>query len=673
MTKQDFLNELLENFHLSKFRPGQYEVINSIYKGNDTLVVMPTGGGKSLCYQLPALVADGVAIVISPLIALMKDQVDSLQDINIKAVTINSSIEEAEINQIFEDIIKGEYKIVYVAPERLTSKRFAQLLSHIQISFLAVDEAHCISEWGHDFRPAYLNIRQFLDNLQIAPPIIALTATATPEVQEDIIVQLGMKKVKKYIRGFARPNLKYHTLFKTDKEKVKFIAGVLNKTIGSNIIYCGSRKKVEKLHTDLKSLGIDTLYYHAGLNDKYREQVQNDFFNTENATIIATNAFGMGVDKPNVRNVIHTNLTQTIESYYQEAGRAGRDSKEANCYLLYNPQDRKLQDFFIDSAFPSAETLNTIYDFIVQNEKQTPGFSFDETSLAKELELSVSTMVSVLKQFENLNIIDYNLNAGLSTVKLLYSIEQLRGYAAKIPPIYLEIIENLYRFLGEAVYLDNIAFDIAAFAKKYFYKIDELNNYLMNLVLKNLIKYTGSKHSLRYVLNTTREESFDLDDLAKQLLDRKTIAVGKLLKMQEYVYTSECKRNFILQYFGESDFDGECGTCSSCSGGETVLTNDNLCDVLNIISAYNRKMTKGVLMDYLLGRRSRAIKAFKYYEDDEFGILGDYEEDEVNSILGHLYSLAYIGYSTGQYHPLFITPSGRAYFNRIIEKEKEAN
>lgn len=673
MTKQDFLNELLENFHLSKFRPGQYEVINSIYKGNDTLVVMPTGGGKSLCYQLPALVADGVAIVISPLIALMKDQVDSLQDINIKAVTINSSIEEAEINQIFEDILAGKHKIVYVAPERLASKRFAQLLSHIQISFLAVDEAHCISEWGHDFRPAYLNIRQFLDNLQIAPPIIALTATATPEVQEDIIVQLGMKKVKKYIRGFARPNLKYHTLFKTDKEKVKFIAGVLNKTIGSNIIYCGSRKKVEKLHTDLKSLGIDTLYYHAGLNDRYREQVQNDFFNTENATIIATNAFGMGVDKPNVRNVIHTNLTQTIESYYQEAGRAGRDSKEANCYLLYNPQDRKLQDFFIDSAFPSAETLNTIYDFIVQNEKQNPGFSFDETSIAKELEIPVSTMVSTLKQFEKLNIIDYNLNAGLSTVKLLYSIEQIRGYAAKIPPIYLEIIENLYRFLGEAVYLDNIPFDIDAFAKKYFYKIDELNNYLMNLVLKNLIKYTGSKHSLRYVLNTTREESFDLDDLAKQLLDRKTIAVGKLLKMQEYVYTSECKRNFILQYFGESDFDGECGTCSSCSGGETVLTNDNLCDVLNIISAYNRKMTKGVLMDYLLGRRSRAIKAFKYYEDDEFGILGDYEEDEVNSILGHLYSLAYIGYSTGQYHPLFITPSGRAYFNRIIEKEKEAN
>lgn len=671
LEKEEYLSNLKQYFNLNSFRVGQLEVINSIYHKKNTLVVMPTGGGKSLCFQLPAMMLDGVAIVISPLIALMKDQVDSLRDNNIPATTINSSISDTEIVQIFSDIRSQKYKIVYVAPERLASKRFIELVSQIDISFLAVDEAHCISEWGHDFRPAYLNIRQFMQESNLQLPIIALTATATHEVQEDILKQLGMQKTKKFIRGFVRPNLSYQTEFLFEGDKVKRIFQIISKSNGSNIIYCGSRKKVEKLHKDLKKLGADCLYYHAGLNDDYRTQVQSDFFNNENSTIIATNAFGMGVDKANVRNVIHTDMTQSLEAYYQEAGRAGRDGKPADCYILYNPLDRNLQEFFINNTYPSIEILQSVFSYILNNYQNASNgsfpntesnntFSFDEFSIAKALTIPVFAVSATLKQFERIGVVERNQYLGENLIQVKYTLEEIRNFRAKVAPPLYELVENCVRFIGKDAYARPCEFDISTFAQKYQYKLDDLQNKLMILVFHDIISFKGNSQSLRYQLNPNNIANIDFDSLGKELSRRMNLALRKLDNVQDYIFASECKRNFILQYFGETDIPDTCNNCSSCDGRNKLINMNNISILLQVVKKHNRKLTKRVLIDFLIGERSKAIKAFEYYEDDYFAVFVKNDEAEVEYLLKIVYCLGFIKYSEEKYHQIFITPAGKA-------------
>ncbi|MBM6749450.1 DNA helicase RecQ [Megamonas rupellensis] len=342
--------QVLQKFYgYEDFRPGQKKVVESLLNRNDTVAIMPTGAGKSICFQIPALLFEGVTLVISPLISLMKDQVDSLRQLGIAAVYINSSVSKAQLYKDLQDISAGFYKIIYIAPERLTSEYLPDSFKNLNISMVAVDEAHCLSQWGHDFRPSYRNILNFTNSLRIKPIISAFTATATPEVKTDIINLLGLKQPNVFVTGFDRPNLYFSVL--RGEVKDKFVIDYVKKHQDeAGIIYVGTRKDVDALQVLLEIKGIKAGRYHAGMTDEERNQMQEDFLYDNLSVMVATNAFGMGIDKPNVRYVIHYNMPKNMEAYYQEAGRAGRDGLSGNCILLYSPQDTQLQKFLISKS-----------------------------------------------------------------------------------------------------------------------------------------------------------------------------------------------------------------------------------------------------------------------------------------------------------------------------------
>lgn len=345
--------QILQKFYgYEDFRPGQKKVVESLLNKNDTVAIMPTGAGKSICFQIPASLFEGVTLVISPLISLMKDQVDSLRQLGIAAVYINSSVSKAQLYKDLQDISAGFYKIIYIAPERLTSEYLPDSFKNLNISMVAVDEAHCLSQWGHDFRPSYRNILNFTNSLRIKPIISAFTATATPEVKTDIINLLGLKQPNVFVTGFDRPNLYFSVL--RGEVKDKFVIDYVKKHQDeAGIIYVGTRKDVDALQVLLEIKGIKAGRYHAGMTDEERNQMQEDFLYDNLSVMVATNAFGMGIDKPNVRYVIHYNMPKNMEAYYQEAGRAGRDGLSGNCILLYSPQDTQLQKFLISKSTES--------------------------------------------------------------------------------------------------------------------------------------------------------------------------------------------------------------------------------------------------------------------------------------------------------------------------------
>ena len=345
--------QILQKFYgYEDFRPGQKKVVESLLNRNDTVAIMPTGAGKSICFQIPALLFEGATLVISPLISLMKDQVDSLRQLGIAAVYINSSVSKAKLYKDLQDISAGFYKIIYIAPERLTSEYLPDSFKNLNISMVAVDEAHCLSQWGHDFRPSYRNILNFTNSLRIKPIISAFTATATPEVKTDIINLLGLKQPNVFVTGFDRPNLYFSVL--RGEVKDKFVIDYVKKHQDeAGIIYVGTRKDVDALQVLLEIKGIKAGRYHAGMTDEERNQMQEDFLYDNLSVMVATNAFGMGIDKPNVRYVIHYNMPKNMEAYYQEAGRAGRDGLSGNCILLYSPQDTQLQKFLISKSTES--------------------------------------------------------------------------------------------------------------------------------------------------------------------------------------------------------------------------------------------------------------------------------------------------------------------------------
>ncbi|MDP4161055.1 MAG: DNA helicase RecQ, partial [Bacillota bacterium] len=343
------LGVLRKYFGYTQFRDGQQKVIESLLQRTDTLAIMPTGAGKSLAYQIPALLFAGTTIVISPLISLMKDQVDALQQYGVPATFINSSLSLKEVRSRIERAACGEFKLLYIAPERLESESFRSLLGVLQVSFLAIDEAHCVSQWGHDFRPSYLQIGSFLKSFSKRPMIGAFTATATEEVQTDIIRLLELNHPNVFVSGFDRPNLTFSTL-RGENKKVFVLEYVQSHVDQSGIIYAGTRKEVDNLHGILIKNGITAGKYHAGMTDEDRQKSQEDFLYDERTVMVATNAFGMGIDKSNVRYVIHYNMPKNMEAYYQEAGRAGRDGEPGECLLLFSPQDVVLQRYLIEQT-----------------------------------------------------------------------------------------------------------------------------------------------------------------------------------------------------------------------------------------------------------------------------------------------------------------------------------
>jgi ATP-dependent DNA helicase RecQ len=347
-------------FGFREFREPQGEVISGILSGQDVFVVMPTGGGKSLCYQLPAILLDGVTVVVSPLVALMKDQVDALVARGLSATLINSTISAAEQQQRIRRMREGEFKLVYIAPERFRSRSFREALGQITIGLFAIDEAHCISQWGHDFRPDYFRLGSVLEELG-RPQVAAFTATATPEVRADIVKRLGLETPSVFVAGFARPNLRFLvTEIERESEKYNRLRDLIRRH-RTGIVYCATRKRVDQVSQELKSWGIRAVSYHGGIDDAAREEAQNRFTQNDCEVAVATNAFGMGIDRADIRFVVHFEIPGSLEAYYQEAGRAGRDGEPAECELLFNYADTRIQDFFINGSNPSVELIRNVY------------------------------------------------------------------------------------------------------------------------------------------------------------------------------------------------------------------------------------------------------------------------------------------------------------------------
>lgn len=522
-------------FNYDDFRPGQEDIVNSIYEKNDTLVLMPTGGGKSLCYQVPALMSDGICIVISPLIALMKDQVDTLNSKKIKAIALHSQLSDEEKKE-FNAAIES-YKFIYISPERLANSYFIKQIRNLKISFIAVDEAHCISQWGHEFRPSYRRISTIRD-LFPDKSLIALTATATPDVKQDIIDTLKLKNHNEFVKGFDRSNLTYDVIEVTDKYKA--ISHLLNEEEGPSIIYASTRKQVEQIHAYLQENTKEKIvHYHGGLPDSERHRTQDLFVSGKVRILISTNAFGMGVDKPDVRLVIHYQLPGDPESYYQEAGRGGRDGKMSRCVLLFKHNDREVHEHFLKHGLPSFPLAQKVM------KKTAQAISSDDLM---------------------------SLNSNES-----------------------EILKNTIRYLVRNKFL--------SYSKK-----DDL--FSQTVLSKNY-----ELHLKYYIQGQER----------------------KLDAMVDYCATHLCRRNYMLDYFGESHANEACNRCDNCKPEKRSVYNEmNMTitkTILSILRGQDGKYGLFTIVDCLRGESSPTIDKHKLYKNFLYGI---YHHMEKKDIINHI-------------------------------------
>jgi ATP-dependent DNA helicase RecQ len=411
----DLTGLLRERFGFAEFRPAQQQVIDQVMAGQSALAVMPTGSGKSLCYQLPALALPGLTLVVSPLIALMKDQVDQLNRLDLPATLINSTVSREQQRSRLEQAVTGKVKLLYIAPERFQNDDFRAGLARAKVSLVAIDEAHCISLWGHDFRPDYLKLRSIIQELK-SPAVLALTATATPAVRRDILVQLGIEGATEVVSGFDRPNLYLEVReVATTAEKFRSIVE-LARWAPLGIVYAGTRKNVEEIHASLRRAGIETAAYHAGLTVPERRAVQERFMKSSKCVIVATNAFGMGIDRSHVRFVVHADIPDSVEAYYQEVGRAGRDGKPARCMLLFNYADKWIPEFFIDSSHPPADILRYVFSKISRSgHLEIVGNDWRKLSSTKDHRFHAS--ISLLQRYGYLEKIQTQGGRGIRVLK----------------------------------------------------------------------------------------------------------------------------------------------------------------------------------------------------------------------------------------------------------------
>ncbi len=574
MDNSNSLTSLLHQYYgFSKFRPGQEEAINSVLEKKNTIVIMPTGGGKSLCYQLPALALPGVTLVISPLIALMKDQVDALLSRNIPATFINSALSPEETTTRLAQIEGGQFKLVYIAPERFYNADFTSRLSQIKISLFAIDEAHCISQWGHDFRPSYMRLQHAIE-LVGSPPVIALTATATPEVKEDIIAQLNIKGPSQIITGFARPNLQFGVSEAAESQKSHIILDVLSRlSDATGIIYVGTRAKADETLEVLLDAGFEAVGYHAGMQSEERQWVQNNFMSGKAKIIVATNAFGMGIDKKDIRFVIHYDLPGTIEAYYQEAGRAGRDGKPSICFLLYNPRDRYLREFFIRGDNPPPELVTQVYEYLLSynQTKILLTYSDIKKSIGDDSpEMAIGTSLKILEQAGYISRSRERI--GQANFKLLSSVEAARdclGSRAKVQ------IETFNKFFGryESDLINGFEGNLDEIANLIDVKRDTLTRLIKKLVSSDVLAYTPPfKGTEVEILKKVEIDELDINTQAMKKKASK--AYTKLDLMEQYVFTNGCRQKYLLDYFGDDELT-RCEKCDTCLKYSTYSVEGN--------------------------------------------------------------------------------------------------
>lgn len=675
----DINQYLKNNFGYSDFRPGQEEIIKSILEGKDTLAIMPTGGGKSICYQIPALILEGTALIISPLISLMKDQVDVLKSKNINAESINSLMSVREVNEVLQKAVDGKYKMLYIAPERLQTKKFADILSMIPISFIAVDEAHCISEWGHDFRPAYLKIPQAL-GFDRDYPIAAFTATATKEVRQDISKNLNLRSPNKFIKGFDRPNLNYLT--RTTEDKTDSCVEIIRSSgNGSTIIYAGTRKRVEEFYEALKERNVSIDMYHAGLPDDYRNETQEKFFNGKIKTIIATNAFGMGIDKENVRNVIHIDLPGTVEAYYQEAGRAGRDGKPANCILLYHPGDITLQEFFIDVSYPAVDQIKRVYNSLYKKAGVEMGeyahepLDVSSALIAAYLSTTQKTVSAVMKFLRNHGIISSSKYFSKATIKFLSDRNTLMEYYDLLPDWLKLPTESIFRSADTSTNTTYQHIDPLEIAQKHGIEADSIIKSINKLAFDGHIEYNPESNSSGIYLVKERMEFEDIPIDFEAHANRRKFANEKLEYMKQYAETDNCKRNYILNYFQDVDVNEDCGRCSSCLIPKSVKKlKDEKKEYINIriidtLHEIDSKFGKTIIRHFLAGKATQKVQKFELENLNMFGCLSEYTDAEVKEYLDSAISNNYVAVSRNRFPVLSITEKGYSLVGKKLEEQ----
>ena len=565
---EDSLSILKKYWGHAQFRAMQPEIINSILAGHDTLALLPTGGGKSICFQVPGLQLEGLCIVISPLIALMKDQVENLKSKGVHAVAVHSAMSRQEVDLHLNNCIHGDVKFLYLSPERLHTEIFIERVKQMNVGLIAVDEAHCISQWGYDFRPSYLQIvklRELLPDVRM----IALTASATPQVKDDIVAKLAFKKgFNVFQKTFARDNLSF-VVRKTENKERKLME-VLQKVQGPVIIYSRSRKGTHELAEELTKKGISSIYYHAGLTFEQRTDHQEQWIKNKKRVMVATNAFGMGIDKPDVRIVAHLDLPENLESYYQEAGRAGRDGKLAYAVVIYHDADVSTLQTKTKQSQPSIITLKKTYQALANYFQLAMGsgegesFDFELYSFCDKFALQPALTNNALRKLEEEGLIEFN-ESFYSPSVLHVTIDKGRLYEFQVANEQFDpLIKMLLRLYGGQLFADYTKISESYVAKGLQMKTSELVAALKHLDELKIVSYKPAKEKPQITFILPRQDAEKLPLDVKRLEDRKVLIESKMKAMTNFATsTHRCRMQLIQEYFGEETFQ-TCGKCDVC-------------------------------------------------------------------------------------------------------------
>ncbi|WP_246859665.1 ATP-dependent DNA helicase RecQ [Spirosoma sp. KCTC 42546] len=557
----------------------QEDVVNAVLARQDTLVLMPTGGGKSVCFQVPTLAMKGVCIVVTPLIALMKDQVEQLRKRGIPAAAIYSGMNSREIDTTLDNCIYGNTKFLYVSPERLRTEIVIERVKQMTVCLLAIDEAHCISSWGYDFRPPYLQIAEFRELIPDTP-IIALTASATPDVQADILDKLKLKEPAVFRQTFARPNLSYSAVLEENKEAR--LLKILQNVPGCAVVYVRSRRQTQKVAQWLLKQGISADFYHAGLTTQQRSEKQDAWIQDQTRVMVSTNAFGMGIDKPDVRVVVHLDVPDSLEAYYQEAGRAGRDGLKAYAVMLYTPGDLESLRFRTEQLYQPIEMLRRVYQALANYTAVPVGggefssYDFDLGAFAATFSLPPQETHYALKQLQLEGFIQLNENY-FHPSRLTITLDNRQLYEFQVlNPRFDSFLKLLLRVYGGELFTDFITISESNLARTFLINQSEIEQLLTQLHQRNVVIYEKQKDKPQLTFLTPRFDAPSLPVNMQELNRRKELAMRKVQAAILYTeHVTQCRTRLLQAYFGEKPGDA-CGICDNCikkkKSAETVTT-----------------------------------------------------------------------------------------------------
>lgn len=580
---------LKEYWGYDGFRPMQEEIITAALEGKDVLAIMPTGGGKSICFQVPGLMRDGITLVVTPLIALMKDQVQNLNDRGVRALAIHAGMSRHEVDLALNNAAYGDYKFLYLSPERLGTQLFRSYIDVLDVSFIVVDEAHCISQWGYDFRPDYLRIGELRE--RIDAPVIAVTATATPSVAQDIMERLGFKEKLLLKSGFERPNLSY--IVRQVEDKYSQILNVCNGVPGTGIVYARNRRKCEELSAFLRAQGVSASFYHAGLGGQARAERQAAWKSGAVRVMVCTNAFGMGIDKPDVRFVVHYDLPESPEAYFQEAGRAGRDGKRSFAVQLWNSVDVRRAKQIEDVSFPSLEYIEDVYQKlhaffeIPYDTGMGRQLKFKIEDFCKRFGLQRAPAFYALKYLERTEHLTYSEEVDIPTKvrinvdrKSLYDVELADQGQANVLEALMRSYTGIFSFLQQI--------DEEYVARLAGQTVPQLRQSLYGLSLAHVISYVPTDHSDVVVLHHDRLRPGNVNLMPSRYAMLRESYHSRSEAMLEYVSeTSECRSRYLLRYFGQTETT-DCGTCDVCRARRASLPARTL-----------QQMTRRKLIEYI--------------------------------------------------------------------------